>query len=91
MIVTNDKHFGNGISKPRGCVIIGTDNKNRLLACPVHDREVKSVILENDTSRQVDYKAKPLDRSDVYETKYISDLAELTSGDIKKLKAVHKK
>lgn len=91
MIVTDDKHFGNGISKPRACVVVGQDNKNRLLVCPVHKRTATTVILENDTSRQVDYKIKPLDRSDVYETKYISDLATLTSGDKKKLKTIHGK
>lgn len=91
MIVTDDKHFGDGISKPRACVIVGEDSKKRLLACPVHRRTVKTVILENDTSRQVDNKIKPLDRSDVYETKYISGLATLTNGDKKRLKAIHGK
>lgn len=91
MIVTDDKHFGNAISKPRACVVIGQDNKKRLLACPVHKRTVKTVILENDTTRQVDSTIKPLDRSDVYETKYINDLVTLTSGDIKRLRAIHGK
>lgn len=91
MIVTDDKHFGNKISKPRACVVVGQDSKNRLLACPVHKRTAKTVILENDTSRQIEYKNKPLDRSDVYETKYISGLATLTNGDKKRLKAIHGK
>lgn len=51
MIVTDDKHFGNKMSKPRACVIVGQDSKNRLLACPVHKRTAKTVILENDTTR----------------------------------------
>lgn len=40
---------------------------------------------------QVVVKLKPLDRSDVYETKYISGLATLTNGDKKRLKAIHGK
>ncbi len=91
MIVTDDKRFGNAISKPRACVVVGQDSKKRLLACPVHKRTAKTVILENDTTRQVDSTIKPLDRSDVYETKYISGLATLTSGDKKRLKAIHGK
>ncbi len=91
MIVTDDKHFGHKMSKPRACVVVGQDSKNRLLACPVHKRTAKTVILENDTSRQVESTAKPLDRSDVYETKYINGLATLTKGDIKRLKAIHGK
>ena len=91
MIVTADKHFGNKMSKPRACVVVGQDSKKRLLACPVHKRTAKTVILENDTSRQVESTVKPLDRSDVYETKNISGLATLTSGDIKRIKAIHGK
>ncbi len=89
MIVTDDKHFGHKMSKPRACVFVGQDSKNRLLACPLHKRTAKTVILENDTSRQVESTTKPLDRSDVYETKYINGLATLTKGDIKRLKAIH--
>lgn len=91
MIVTDDKHFGNKMSKPRACVVVGQDSKKRLLACPVHKRTAKTVILENDTSRQVESTVKPLDRSDVYETKNISGLATLTSGDIKRIKSIHGK
>ena len=91
MIVTDDKHFGHKMSKPRACVVVGQDEKKRLLACPVHHRTTKIVILENNTSRQVEGTPKPLDRSDVYETKYIRDLAVLTSGDKKRLKAIHGK
>ena len=89
MIVTDDKHFGHKMSKPRACVVVGQYSKNRLLACPLHKRTAKTVILENDTSRQVESTTKPLDRSDVYETKYINGLATLTKGDIKRLKAIH--
>lgn len=91
MIVTDDSHFGNKISKSRACVVVGIDRKKRLLVCPVRDRTTKTVILENDTSRQVDGTSKPLDRSDVYETKYILGLAALTRGDKKRLKAIHGK
>ncbi len=91
MIVTDDKHFGHKMSKPRACVVVGQDSKKRLLACPVHSRTAKTVILENDTSRQVESKPKPIDRSEVYETKYISGLAILTNSDKKRLKAIHEK
>ena len=89
MIVTDDKLFGNRMSKPRACVVVGVDKKNRLLACPVRDRTTKTVILENDTSRQVEGTPKLLDRSDVYETKYMLGLAVLTGGDKKRLEAIH--
>lgn len=89
MIVTDDKKFGNGISKPRACVVVGIDDKKRLLVCPVHDRSVKAVILDNDVTRQVDGRSKPIDRTDVYEIKNIDGLKPLTLNDRRKLQAIH--
>lgn len=91
MIVTDDKHFGNKISKPRACVVVGQDIKKRLIVCPVHDRTVKTVILDNDHTRQVDYDSKRIDRSDVYEIKNIDGLLPLTDNDKKKLSLIHDK
>lgn len=91
MIITDDKYFGNPSSKLRACVVVGVDNKQQLLACPVRKRTIKTVILENDTDRQMDSTVKILKRKDVYETKNISGLASLTSGDKKKIKAIHGK
>lgn len=91
MIVTDDKLFGNGISKPRACVVVGQDEKKRLLVCPIHDRTTKTVILDHDTLRQVDAREKPLDRSEVYETKNIPALVPLTFYDKRKLRQIHGK
>ena len=91
MVVTDDKHFGNAMSKPRACVIVGVDKKNRLLAAPVHKRTVKAVILDNDYSHQVEPWERPIDRSDVYEMKYIDGLKPLTDNDKRKIKAVRAK
>lgn len=91
MIVTDDKHFGNAISKPRACVIVGVDKKNRLLAAPVYKRTVKAVILDNDYNRQVEPWERPIDRSDVYEIKYIDGLKPLTENDKGKIKVVRAK
>ena len=41
LIVKNDKHFGNGINKPRACVVIDTDSKGRLLVSSLENRNTK--------------------------------------------------
>lgn len=89
MIVTDDKHFGDKISKPRACVVVGIDTKKRLVVCPVHDRTVKTVILDNDVTRQVESRQSVIDRSDVYEIKNIKGLKPLTLNDRRKLQAIH--
>lgn len=91
MIVTDDKHFGNEGSKPRACVVVGQDIKQRLKVCPVHDRKVKTLILDNDPTRQVDYDYALIDRSDVYELKNIQGLLPLTENDKRKLREIHSK
>ena len=52
MIVTNDKHFGNSISKPRGCVVIDSDERGRLLVSPVEHRTTELLVLSKDLGRQ---------------------------------------
>lgn len=91
MIVTDDKHFGNKISKPRGCVVVGKDNKNRLIVCPVHKRTTKSLVLDNDISRQVEVKGHKISDSEVYELKYIDGLKELTKNDQCKIREIFSK
>lgn len=84
-IVTNDKHFGNGIDKPRLGVVIDTDNRGRLLVASVNHRTSKAVILDKQPFRQVDERKKWIDRSEVYETKYIDGVKPLTKYDKKKI------
>ncbi len=84
-IVTNDKYFGNGIDKPRLGVVIDTDNRGRLLVASVNHRTSKAVILDKQPFRQVDERKKWIDRSEVYETKYIDGLKPLTKYDKAKI------
>ena len=91
LIVTNDKHFGNSIDKPRACVTIDKDSKGRVLVTPVTKRTSKIIILDKDNGRQIGEKRKWIDKSEVYETKYISDLKGLTSYDKNKVVKILKK
>ena len=91
MIVTNDRRLGNGIDKPRACVVLGEEEKKRLVVSPVYDRTVKAVILDNDYTRQVDSVEKRIDRSEVYELKYIDGLMPLTENDKRKIRYIHAK
>jgi len=85
IVVTNDKFFGNKLSKPRGCVVIDEDNKDRILVSPLEKRTSKSIILDNDTSRQVGNKKVWISKSEIYEDKYIDNLPKLTSYDKNKI------
>lgn len=91
MIVTNDKHFGNGIAKPRACVVVGKDDKNRLIVCPVHTRTINSLVLDNDYSHQVDLRGRKIANSEVYELKNISGLKPLTDNDKRKIRGIFAK
>ncbi|MBO5027150.1 MAG: hypothetical protein J6C23_02665 [Clostridia bacterium] len=84
-IVTNDKHFGNGIDKPRLGVVIDTDSRGRLLVASVNHRTSKAVILDKQPFRQVDERKKWIDKSEVYETKYIDSVKSLTRYDKAKI------
>ena len=74
IVVTNDSKFGNPISKPRACVVIDFDTKGRVLVSPIEKRTSQSVILDKQIDRQIANKRKWIDRSEIYETKYISNL-----------------
>ena len=91
MIVTNDKRLGNGIDKPRACVVLGREGKNWLRVSPVLKRTVDAVILDNDITRQIGSGEKLISDTEVYELKYLKGLQPLTENDKKKIRALHKK
>lgn len=91
LIITDDKHFGNGISKPRLCAVIDKDSKGRVCVAPIVKRTIKTVILDNDYDRQIDDKRKWIDRSNIYETKYIDGVKPLTQNDKAKIKKIIRK
>ena len=85
VIVTNDRFLGNKISKPRGCVVIDEDSKDRILVSPMEKRTSKCIILDNDISRQVGNKKVWISKSEIYENKYIENLPNLTFNDKNKI------
>ncbi len=91
IIVTNDKYFGNKISKPRGCIVIDEDNKDRILVSPLEKRTTKTIILDNDISRQVGNKKVWISKSEIYEKKYVENLSSLTNNDKTKIKQILRK
>ena len=90
LIVTDDKRFGNEISKPRVAVVVKQDYKGRLLVAPVNRRDIKTIILDKAPDRQITPRLKALDRSDVYEMKYVSGAKPLTVYDKRKIKEIYK-
>ena len=93
MIVTDDKKFGNGISKPRLCIAVKEDNKKRVLVAPIMKVTSNYVILDNNIDRQIsktaDGRNKWLDRNDIYEDKYFSPPLVLTERDKAKIKRLY--
>ena len=83
LVVVNDKHFGNGISKPRLGVVVATKD-SKVKVAPFHHRKTKVLILDNYTDYQLDQRATFVDRSDLYETKYMDPVPPLTDGDKRK-------
>lgn len=55
------------------------------------ERTSKSIILDNDYSRQIGDKRKWIDRSNVYENKYIDGVKPLTTNDKSKIKTILRK
>lgn len=88
LIVTSDKHFGNAVAKPRLCVSVGVDSKGRLLVAPINKRDVSTIILDKQVDRQITPRIKAIDKSDVYETKYIYGVKGLTRYDKAKIKEI---
>ena len=91
LIVTNDKHFKNGISKPRVAVVVDKDAKGKLIIASVNKRTTDSIVLDRTPDRQVDSRITSIDRSEVYETKYVSNLNPLTEYDKIKMNNRYKK
>ena len=91
LIVTDDKCFGDPISKPRLCAVIDADKKGRVYVAPVVERTTKSIILDGDYDRQIGDKRKWIDRSEIYETKYIYGVSSLTNNDRAKIKRILRK
>ena len=52
IIITDDKKFGDHISKPRACVVVEKNN-NSLRVAPLNGRETKYIILDKNIDRQI--------------------------------------
>lgn len=89
LIITDDTHFGNSMSKPRLCVAYGEDNKGRIFAYPIHNRKSKVILIDNNLDRQIENNSKRIDKSDVYETKYINGIKPLSKSTKKIIKHIH--
>lgn len=94
ILITDDKKFGNRISKPRLCVAVKEDNKNRVFVAPIMKNTSNYVVLDNDIERQIsktsEGKNKWISRDEIYEDKYIVPHAELTDCDIAKIRRLYK-
>lgn len=91
LIITDDKRFGNGISKPRLCVAFAEATKNLIMVAPINRRSTKNIILDKQPERQINPPVKCIDKSDVYEPKYLSNVYSLTKYDKAKTKEIYKK
>lgn len=95
VIITDDKKFGNGISKPRLCIVIKEDNKQRLFVAPVYKTTSQQVIFDNNITRQIskssDGRNKWISKDEVYEDKYIEPRLTLTTRDKSKIKRLYDK
>lgn len=93
VILTDDSLFGNTISKPRLCIAIKDDSKNRLFVAPIYKTTSKQVVFDNDISRQIsktsDGKNKWISKDNVYEDKYMTPKLILSNRDKKKIKKLY--
>lgn len=90
LIVTDDKHFGNGICKPRLCVAYASDTKGRVRVAPVVKNSGKYCSLDSLPDRMIsDQNNQYIDRSDIFEEKYITmpdgSFVCLTDNDRRKI------
>ena len=88
LIVTDDKHFGNEMHKPRLGVVVAQDKRggDRVLVAPIHHRTSKVVVLDKTPDRQIDERKNWVNKSEIYETKYISGVKPLTKYDKAKIR-----
>ena len=95
LIVTDDKHYGNKIAKPRLCVVTAKDNKGRLFVAPVYRKTSKDIVLDKQIDRQISKTSeghnKWIDISDVYETKLLTGVKALTKYDKAKIRDLYHK
>ena len=91
LVATDDKHFGNSTSKPRGCVVVDCDQFGRLLVSPLRKRVTKLIVLDKDPDRQVGDVKRWIDSSEVYEIKSISNMKSLNRYDKEKVKSILRK
>ena len=67
------------------------DQTGRLLVSPLHRRTTKFIVLDKDPDRQIGDSKKWIDRSEVYETKHISNMRSLSRYDKEKIKMILRK
>lgn len=93
LIVTDDKHFGNTIHKPRLGVVVADDERggDRVLVASVNRSVSKAVVLDNAPDRQVDEHKRWINRSEIYETKYLAGVKPLTKYDKAKIRKIYPK
>lgn len=95
LVVTDDKFFGNGSSKPRPCIVVNKNKTGQLFVAPLYKVTSQQVVLDNNIGRQIsktsDGKNKWIHSSDLYETKLVSTLKELSKNDKRKIKDLYKK
>lgn len=93
IIVTDDNIFGNKQHKARGCVVVGKQGNN-LIVAPINKRDTSYVVLDEHPDRQISNNSngnlQTVDRTAVYETKYIDTIKPLTKYDKVKIKEVFK-
>ena len=91
LVVTDDKHFGNGMSKPRLCVAYASDTKGRVRVAPVVKNSGKYCSLDSLPDRMIsDQNNQYIDRSDIFEEKYVTmpdgSTVCLTNNDRRKIR-----
>ena len=95
LVVTDDKFFGNGISKSRPVVVVDKRNDGKFFVAPLQHVTSKQVVLDNNIGYQVsktaDGKNKWISKNDIYETKNLSSLKSLSKNDKRKIKDLYKK
>lgn len=88
LVVVDDTKFGNPGNKPRLAVAIGA-KENKVRVSPFHNRKTKVLILDNYTDKQLDQRGAWVDKTDLYEIKYITPTYPLTQSDKRKIKTLY--
>lgn len=91
LVVTDGRHFGNGMSKPRLCVAHASDVKGRVRVAPVVRNSGKYCSLDSLPDRVIsDQNNQYIDRSDIFEEKYVTmpdgSTVCLTDNDRRKIR-----